>query len=453
MLNFKNMNPRLLITGVLVGVLCRLSTSEAQTGAISNLKEGCGSKREAYVTLLYGDGENLLSVRVLGLSLKLSCTKRELVVICTEEASLESRRILEKDGWMIKQAENIGCPYSNCPKHFSKIFLKFLIWTLTEYRRVVFLDSDALVYANIDEIFHCGKFCASYQTSDLFDTGVLVIKPDFLVYRNLTSKIGIYSSYDTADEGFLNYYYQHLIYAPMFNSSNPHYQEEPMRLPAIYNGDIVQYYAYTFRFFPPDPYKVLHHTLGPIKPWRWWAYPIFDRNWHWVELRDNLHPTNDSPIGLFFAAMVNYTFLMLQVLFTYCNVPKSTQIAIVNDDGILFRIIVTLMFPSSCTFGFLVVPSSMHPHYAIPIFCFWTVFFLRLICYGVYFAKSTSQPHYEFPMSKFNTIVLIGALLFVTLVLPLYISSFFIRVCVFILLSLLTFVCSHLIVCSSAVKL
>ena len=442
-----SMKPRLLlITGVLVGVLCSLSTSEAQPGATA--KEGCGSKREAYVTLLYGDGDNLLSVRVLGLSLKLSCTKREMVVICTKEASFKSRKILENDGWTIKQAETIGCPYTNCSKQVSRTFPKYLIWTLTEYRRVVFLDSDALVYANIDEVFHCGKFCASYQISDLFNTGVLVVKPDLDEYRNLTSNTGMYPSYDTEDQGFLNYYYQNLIYAPMFNTSNPHYHEEPMRLPAIYNADVGQYYAHTFWYYPLEPFKILHHTLGPIKPWKWWAYPIFDLNWHWVELRDNLRPSNDSPMGLFFAAAINYIFLMLQMLLKYY---KLIQLAILNSDGVLFRIIVTMVFPTSCMFGFLVVPSSMHPHYAIPTFCLWTIFFLRLFCYGVYFAKSTSQPHYEFPMS--NRVVFIGVILFITLVLPLYIPSFFVRVCVFLILSLLTFVCSHLIVCRNAMEL
>ena len=440
------MKPRLLVTIALVGVLCSLSTSEAQPGATALPREGCGSKREAYVTLLHGDGDNLLSVRVLGLSLKLSCTKREMVVICTKEASLDSRRILENDGWTIKQAEITGCPYTSCPKQFST---KYMIWNLTEYRRVVFLDSDSVLYANIDEIFHCGKFCAPYPISDPFNTGVLVVKPDSHEYRNLTS---MYPSYDTAyeDQGFLKHY-QRLIYAPMFNAFDPHYQQEPMRLPAIYNADVGQYYAYTFRFFPPEPHKILHHTLGPIKPWRWWAYPIFELNWHWVELRDNLHPSSDSPVGLFFAAVINFIFLMLQMLLEYSNSSTSIKIAVLNNDGILFRTTITLMFPTSCMFGFLLVPSSMHPHYAIPAFCLWTVFFLRLFCYGVYFLKSTSQPHYEFPMS--NRIVLIGILLFITLVLPLYVPSFFVRVCVFLILTVFTFVCSHLIVCRSAVEL
>ena len=271
------------------------------------------------------------------------------------------------------------------------------------------------------------------------------------MYENLTNNIDIHPSYDTAVQGFLNYYYQHLIYAPMFNTSDPQYQKEPMRLPAVYNADVGQYYVWTSLFFPSEPCKVLHHSLGPIKPWKWWAYPIFDLNWRWVELRDNLHPSSDSPKGLFLAAAINYTFLMLQMFLKYLTISKPIQIATLNSDGILFHIIVILMFPLSCVFGFLVVPISMHPHYAIPTFCLWTIFFLRLFFYGVYFVKSTSQPYYEFPMS--NSIVLIGILLFVPLIVPLYIPSFFIRVCVFLTLTLLTFVFSHLVVLRSVVEL
>ena len=437
------MKPRL--GGVLVIIaLCIIVKAEATT------KEHVGqpgNKREAFVTLLYGDGDYVLSVRVLGLSLKQSGTQHEMIVLCTDEVSTKSRMILENDGWTIIQAESIGCPYRNCPKQYSKIFSRYLIWTLTDYRRIVFLDSDTLVYANIDELFRCGKFCASYRHSDLFNAGVLVVEPDLQEYRNIISKIGIYPSYDTADQGFLNYYYQSLIFAPMFNASDRHYQKEPMRLPAIYNADVGQYYVYTSRFFPLKPFKVLHHTLGPVKPWRWWTYPIFDLNWRWIELRDQLDPSFDSPMGLFLAAAVNFILLAIQVVLRHHNIPKPSKIAILNSNSTLFRIIIALLFPISCVLGFYIVPSSMHPHYAIPAFCLWTIFFVRLFYYGVYLVKNTCHPHYEFPLSK--GIALIGLLLFAPLAMPLYIQSFFTRVCVFLALIIFAFVGSHLLISNS----
>ena len=378
----------LVLMGLLVVVVCKVAKAKA------TIKYEADNKREAFVTLLYGDGDYVLSVRVLGLSLKLSGTKHEMIVLCTEEVSKESRKILEKDGWTIKNAETIGCPYRNCPEQYSKIFSRYLIWTLTEYRRIVFLDSDTLVYSNIDELFHCGKFCASYRHSDLFNAGVLVVKPDLLEYFNITSKIGVYPSYDTADQGFLNYYYKWLKFAPMFNASDPQYQEEPMRLPAIYNADVGQYYVWTSRFFPLEPYKVLHHTLGSVKPWRWWAYPIFDLNWIWVQLRDNLHPSYDSPMGLFIAAAVNFIFLMIQIVLLYFNMSRPTQMAVLNGNGTLFRVVISLIFPLSCVFGFLTFSTSMHPHYAIPTFCLWTIFYLRLFFCTVFILSNIPLNHF-----------------------------------------------------------
>ena len=95
-------------------------------------RHGSSERGEAYVTLFYGD--NLLSVRVLGLSLKLTCTQREMVVLCTDEVSEENRKLLEDDGWTVKLIKSIY------KKYLEQFDTKFSIWTLTEYRRIVYLS-------------------------------------------------------------------------------------------------------------------------------------------------------------------------------------------------------------------------------------------------------------------------------------------------------------------------
>ena len=400
-----------------------------------------GNQREAYVTLLYGD--YLLPVRVLGLSLKLSGTQREMVVLCTDDVSAENRKILEGDGWKIKQTNAIATPYTNHAKQYNKVFTKLLVWTLTEYRRIVFMDSDTLVYDNIDELFRCGSFCAAYRHSDLFNSGVLVVKPDLIEYHRLINKIGIYPSYDNADQGFLNYYYQSLIFAPLFNASDHHNQEEPMRLPAAYNADVGQYYACTSRFFPLTKFKVLHHTLGPVKPWKWWAYPIFDLNWQWVEFRDKLEPSFDSPIVFLVAFGSNLVLVISLISFSYYYPEIPTWSGGPKKESIIYQVISASIFPLSCLFGFYAVSGSMHPSYAIPTFCLWTIFFLRLLYCIVRLITSNSNIT-ELPLS--NKLTWIGFLIFVTLTVPLYIPSFFARVCTFLILTTLTFVFSHFIV-------
>ena len=59
---------------------------------------------------------------------------------------------------------------------------KLEIWRLTEYRRVVYLDADTIVTQNIDELFRCGAFCAVFRAFDLFNAGVLVLKPSLETY-------------------------------------------------------------------------------------------------------------------------------------------------------------------------------------------------------------------------------------------------------------------------------
>ena len=444
----KHQSLLIVVTIVLARVLSGDSINLKPDAIANEAKRGEKSKGEAYVTLLYGD--NPLPVRVLGLSLKLSGTQHEMIALCTEDVTMQSRRILENDGWTVKSIETITSPYSNCPRQYSKSFSKLLIWTLTEYRRIVFLDSDTLVYANIDELFRCGKFCAAYRHSDLFNAGVLVVKPDLQEYKNLMSKIGIYPSYDSADQGFLNYYYRRLMFAPMFNASNHHYQEELMRLPALYNADISQYYVYTSRFFPLVRYKVLHHTLGPVKPWRWWAYPIFDLNWHWVELRDKLLPSNDTDglMSILWAISVNVLHLIVLSSLRFLNIKKPDWLVILKRlKGSQFRIVVATLFLLSYALGFTAIPDTLHPYFAIPSFCLWTLYFLQLFCFLVGLVTCTSQM-YCFHLSIFFMFVIV-VLLFMPLVVPLYVPAFFTRVCVFLTLVVLCTVCSHLIIVRS----
>ena len=426
-------------------LLAVVLVTEVLVSTAANVRETkYKSEREAYVTLLYGD--YFLSVRVLGLSLKLTGTKREMVVLCTDELSMNNRKILEGDGWTVKQTKAIASPYKNYGKQYQYVFTKLLIWTLTEYRRIVFMDSDTLVYANIDELFRCGKFCAAYRHSDLFNSGVLVVKPDLQEFHNLINKIGIYPSYDNTDQGFLNYYHQSLIFAPMLNASNNQNQEEPMRLPAAYNADVGQYYVYTSRFFPLTNFKVLHHTLGPVKPWKWWAYPIFDLNWRWVEFRENLKPSPDSYLGLLLAATVNFVLLLILTGLKSYKIRRPNWKFELKYNSFLLQVILTLIFPASCLLAFYAVPESMNPHVAIPSFCLWTIFFVHLFCSFIHLFKISSQAHLEPCMLGSCSLALIGLLLFMPLVLPLWIPCFFPRVIVFLTLTSFSFVCSDIII-------
>ena len=124
-----------------------------------------------------------------------------------------------------------------------------MVWTLTDcYDRIVYIDADAIVLHNVDHLFKCAQFCASYRHSDLFNAGILVLKPSLETFKDMCSRIKECGTYTGGDQGFLNCYYELLKYAPMFNQQkmmNSSRRDIPlMRLPAQYNSDIGMYYVH-----------------------------------------------------------------------------------------------------------------------------------------------------------------------------------------------------------------
>ena len=75
--------------------------------------------------------------------------------------------------------------------HWSFTFDKLQIWGLTQFERIIFLDSDMLILRNIDELFDCPPFSAvpagysSCLREDwlYLNSGLMVIKPDVMVEK------------------------------------------------------------------------------------------------------------------------------------------------------------------------------------------------------------------------------------------------------------------------------
>ena len=170
----------------------------------SSAEKKLAAGKEAYVTLMYGGF--MLGARVLGQSLRETGTTKDLVALCTRTVSVETIRVLQADGWIINYVDNIPNPYSGFSKrggYFSGAYSKIHIWNMTNYERVVYLDSDVLVMSNIDHMFDCGTFCAAFRHSDLFNSGTMVIEPSSAVFEDMIKQIRRLSSYDVADQGFL----------------------------------------------------------------------------------------------------------------------------------------------------------------------------------------------------------------------------------------------------------
>ncbi len=184
---------------------------------------------EAYVSLVYGDYYNWLGVRVLGQSLLDTGTAKDRVALCTNTVSDETKELLQADGWIIKPVSTIN-PYSKRRSdYYFSAYSKLHVWNMTEYERVVYLDSDVLVLTNIDHLFDCGTFCAAYEVLYyIFNSGVMVVEPSTTVFNDMMRKVSTLKSYDHADQGFLNAYFEDLLHAPFFNCPRPQRDFTPL---------------------------------------------------------------------------------------------------------------------------------------------------------------------------------------------------------------------------------
>lgn len=138
-------------------------------------------------------------------------------------------------------------------------FSKLLLWN-ESYHQILYLDCDVLPLTNVDHLFDVGAALTPRQIAaspdsgwpDIFNSGVMLIKPDPQVYSDLVQfASGSDPSFDGADQGLLNEFF----------AGNWH------RLPFLYNVTPTESYQYVpafHRFF--NDIKILHY-IGQIKPW------------------------------------------------------------------------------------------------------------------------------------------------------------------------------------------
>ena len=163
-------------------------------------------------------------------------------------------------------------------------FTKIALWRQHGFRKLVYLDADTVVLRAPDELFDLDtSFAAAPDVGwpDAFNTGVMVLKPDMGEYWALQTMASTGDSFDGADQGLLNQYYQHRNWHRLsFNyncTPNAQYQWEP-----------------AYRYYKSSISIV--HFIGKSKPWfqgrytskggpgtynellaRWWA--VYDRHY------------------------------------------------------------------------------------------------------------------------------------------------------------------------------
>lgn len=155
-------------------------------------------------------------------------------------------------------------------------FTKINLWRQTQFRKIVYLDADIVALRAPDELFDIdAPFAAAPDVGwpDAFNTGVMVLTPNMGDYWALQTMAAAGDSFDGADQGLLNQYYEHKNWHRIsftYNCTpNAQYQWEP-----------------AYRHYKRDISMV--HFIGKDKPWlkgrqsvgsgvynelvgRWWA--------------------------------------------------------------------------------------------------------------------------------------------------------------------------------------
>jgi glycogenin glucosyltransferase len=134
-------------------------------------------------------------------------------------------------------------------------FTKIALWRQTQFRKIVYLDADVVALRALDELFDIdAPFAAAPDIGwpDAFNSGVMVISPSMGEYWALQTMAATGDSFDGADQGLLNQYFEHRPWQRLkftYNCTpNAEYQWEP-----------------AYRYYKRDISAV--HFIGKDKPW------------------------------------------------------------------------------------------------------------------------------------------------------------------------------------------
>jgi len=160
-------------------------------------------QEDIYVTL--ADGRYVLGAMALARSLA-KVTDIPLLVLHTDP--YVPRALSHLSNVQTRRVEPISNPHGHGQARFASVFTKLRVFELLEYRRITFIDSDAIVLKNIDDLFgRDGFFVApdwGMELTDQFNSGLISFSPSEELLSRIHASIAHTGSYDGGDQGFLN---------------------------------------------------------------------------------------------------------------------------------------------------------------------------------------------------------------------------------------------------------
>ena len=178
--------------------------------------------KNAVVTLVTGASSGYTSgAMALGQSLIDVGSKLRRVVMVTPDVDQNSRNLMS-DSWEVIEVEPIACnhksnldpakydlsneKYKTGIQRWSATCTKFAAFGLIQFERVIFMDSDMLVVAPIDDAiygFSNASFLAAPETfpPDNFNAGFLVLNPSEKGFAQIMKLNEVVGSAEGGDQG------------------------------------------------------------------------------------------------------------------------------------------------------------------------------------------------------------------------------------------------------------
>jgi alpha-N-acetylglucosamine transferase len=232
-----------------------------------------------YATILTTD-DYLPGALALQQSLKKTRARFELLVVLTKHVSTACKEVLERrclktltlDCDFCMTEEACGINRRSCFDNWNHTLSKLLIFELTRYEKIVFLDSDMLVLQNLDHLFdlpHMSAVAADQLTDGHEDwvglnSGLMVIRPESglgtAIMANLSAVAATKECF--GDQTLLQAHYPDWPHRPELHLDQK-YNVFFCSLEAY-----VKKHGYNLNVNRPDDKTIaVIHFTGPQKPW------------------------------------------------------------------------------------------------------------------------------------------------------------------------------------------
>lgn len=232
----------------------------------------------AYVTLVSSNSYIYPAIALM-YSWKNTNSKYPFYAIVTNDITSENKKILKEIGYnIIEKQAFLPKAYTEMYKNASdsakrihgkpggetgwaNVWTKLEIFGLTQFEKVLYIDSDVLILQNLDDVFDCGHMTSTSWVKDEFLAGFLLVEPNEAVYNSIIAYADNYThcsfkEIELPDDMIvlLDYY------------KNWKYNKD-LHLPDYYFFDILRLTTENKSLMDYDLFKIksLHYTAD--KPW------------------------------------------------------------------------------------------------------------------------------------------------------------------------------------------